>query len=202
MRILRLTLVALFCSGMLVTLGVGPALACSCAYTQTRDFVAMADEIVAGTLSREEDPPKNQHMSSGDPITYTLGVDRIYRGDFGAEVVFGSAVSGASCGLEGMVVDRRYVVFLNTDGADRTASLCGGTAPATSRLQAAVERLTGAPTQPAGTVDDRSSTDEPPATSTDDARAHTVAPRWTIGIGILGIALLGGAGLWLRRRTP
>lgn len=189
MRLIRLVLVVLVCSVMQVVVGAGPALACSCAYAQPRIFVDNADEIVAGTLVRIEDPPQRPITSSADPVHYTVAVDRVYQGDVGAEVEFDSAVSGASCGLEGMVVDRRYIVFLDAHGPSRTASLCGGTAPASHRLESAVERLTGAPTRPAA------------ATSVDEPPARTVAPRWSIATGVLGIALLGGIGLWLRRRT-
>ena len=202
MRPLRLVLlVVLLASGMLVTGGAGTAFACSCAYQRTPEFVGMADEIFAGTVVSMVDPPKQAIMSSTDPITYTVAVDAVYRGDVGVTAVFGSPMSGASCGLENIVVDRRYLVFLSTDGSERTASLCGGTAPATPRRLDAVERLTGPPAQPTAVADTTAvaSGAEPRATR-DDRLAQASGWTWTVG-GIIGVGVLLGVGLMLRRRS-
>ncbi len=202
MRLLRLILLTVVVSsGMLVTAGAGPASACSCAYEHTPELVEGADEIFSGTLVSMADPPQHDVMSSTDPITYTVAVDAVYRGDVGITAVFGSPMSGASCGLEGMVVDRRYVVFVSTDGSERTASLCGGTAPATPGLVNDVERLTGALAHPTVTVDGTAAGAGPwlPA-NRDDEPAQAAIATWTISIGIIGLALLG-AGLQLRRRA-
>ena len=76
------------------------------------EFVDGADEIFAGTLTGMSGPPERGVVSSTDPITYTVAVDAVYRGDVGSVAFFESAMSGASCGLEGMTVDRRYLVFV------------------------------------------------------------------------------------------
>ncbi|MBC2934296.1 hypothetical protein H7342_14915 [Nocardioides sp. zg-1228] len=190
-------------AAMLVPVGPGPAYACSCAYQHTADFVEGADEIFAGTLVSMADPPEHDVMSSADQITYTVAVDAVYQGDVASTTVFESPISGASCGLEGMVVDRRYLVFVSTDGSGRTASLCGGTAPATPGRVNAVERLTGAPAQPAVGMDDAAAASGGVAGATDDDEpAQPAISRWTISTaGIIGVAALLGAGLQLRRRA-
>lgn len=192
MRLLRLVLAGLLVAALdavlLMTVGAAPASACSCAYAQPRQFVDGADEILAGTLVQVDQPSRGLFSSSSDPVSYTVAVDDVYRGTLGTEVEFESAQDGSSCGLEGMEVDRRYVVFLQTDGETRTASLCGGTALATDRLESAVARLAGAPTQPVGAPVGGARGDGPP---------------WIAGAGVLATALVGGVLLLRRRgRTP
>ncbi|QSR31998.1 hypothetical protein CFI00_16070 [Nocardioides sp. S5] len=138
-----------------------------------------------------EDPPQQAVMSSADPITYTVAVDAVYRGDIGTSTTFESPMSGASCGLEGMIVDRRYLVFLSSDGARRTASLCDGTALATPKRIKAVARLTGAPAHPTQ------------AAATGAAPADGESPvagtsAWVIGGGVAGVG--GLLGVWFQRR--
>ncbi len=180
-----------------MTGGAGPALACSCAYQDTADFVGGADEIFTGALVSMADPPDHEVMSSSDPITYTVAVDAVHRGRVGSTATFQSPRSGASCGLDGMVVDRRYLVFLATDGPKRTASLCGGTAPATPRRVKAVERLTGAPAPPALTASEPAA-----ARAAGDAEsAQAGDPPWPVGAAVVGVAALLGAALLLSRRA-
>ena len=186
MRVLRLVLAVLVSCGMLVTVGAGPALACSCAVGQTRDFVEGADEIVSGTLADMREP-RGLVMSSSDPITYVVEVDAVFRGDAGRRLVFESAMSGVSCGLEGMVVDRRYVFVLADQGDTRSAGLCGGTAPASAGLQAELEALTGSPTPPAGEGD-------PPLGGD--------LTGWLFGAVVAGLALVTGVAVWVLRRGP
>ncbi len=111
--------------------------------------------------------------------------------------------SGASCGLENVVPGRRYVVFAShqsMEGADADhlwANLCGGTGPATPKLLAAVEEVTGAPTTAAYqselTVTFDEPTDEQPAD--DDVLAD-----WALPIGLVagGSLVLLTAALWVR----
>lgn len=203
MRLLRLVLLTvLVSSGLLVAGGAGPASACSCAYQHPADFVDGADEIFAGTLVSMADPTAREVMRSTDPVAYTVAVDAVYRGRVESAAVFESAMSGASCGLEGMVVDRRYVFFVSTDGSHRTASSCGGTAPATTGLVNAVERLVGAPV-PSVVVDEVGATSEALGPVTSDGRpAQASISGWIIGIvGTIGGAALVSAGFRLRRRA-
>ena len=189
MRVLRLLLAVLVTSGALVVVTAGPATACSCVTGRTRDFVEAADEIVAGTLVEVQEP-RALFFSSMDPVTYTLGVDAVYRGEVGEQVVFESARDGAACGLEGMTVDRRYVVFLAVEGDQRSASLCGGTALADPALESALERLTGPPAEPLPE-------ELLPGNGIDDESAQSALPGWALGAGAMGLVGFVGA-LWLR----
>lgn len=181
MRIARLLLATLLACGMLVTVGSGPALACSCVVGQTSDFVSSSDDIVAGTLVDIREP-HGFVMSSGDPVTYVVDVDAVFRGDAGRSVVFTSAISGASCGLEGMVVDRRYVFFLDGEGGSRSASLCGGTAVASATLEAEVEALTGPASPPVGDGDPLPTAD---------------LTGWFLGAAATGLSLIAVVAAWV-----
>jgi hypothetical protein len=198
MRAIRLTLAVLLGGGVLVFVVAGPAFACSCAVVSTKGYVGYADVIVTGTLIDMKDPPQQPIMSSGDPITYTVEVDRTFKGQPSGEVKFTSAMSGASCGLEGMKLDRRYTFFLNTGGDGLTASLCGGTASANHGLETQIIRWTGPPA---------TSTDvAPPAPSRvpdsadEDSPAQSAVPLWIVATAGGGIAVLAAAGTLLRRR--
>ena len=189
MRLLRLLLTVLATAGALVVVTAGTASACSCATDRTGDFVESADEILAGTLVEVREP-RALLFRSDDPVTYTLDVDAVYRGEVGEEVVFESARDGASCGLEGMEVDRRYVVFLDLEGDQRSAGLCGGTGPATAALESELERLTGPPAEP-------TPEDLPPGGGSDDESARSALPAWALGAGAISLVGLVGT-LWLR----
>ncbi|MBI4900027.1 MAG: hypothetical protein HY829_06060 [Actinobacteria bacterium] len=194
MRLLASVLLTVLASfGIVVTGGAGPALACSCAFQRFPEYVAYADAVFVGTLAEIEGPAKRQIMSSTDPVTYTVAVDEVYEGAVGSTTVFESAVSGASCGLDGMVVDRRYVFFTTAEGGVPTASSCGGTAPVTPRRLAAVQRLLGQPTTPSVAVVE--------AVRTDDDVASSGVPEWTVAAGLVGVVALLAAGLRLRRRS-
>jgi hypothetical protein len=175
MRIVRLLLATLFACGLVVTVGSGPALACSCVSGQTADFVSSADAVVTGRLVDVREPG-GFVISSGDPVTYVVDVDAVYRGEAGRRVVFTSSRDGASCGLEGMVVDRRYVFFLGGEAGAREASLCGGTAPASAALEAEVEALT----RPAA-----------PPTGEDDPMPAADLTSWLLGATAGGLGLVG-----------
>jgi hypothetical protein len=194
MRLLASVLLTVLASfGIVITGGAGPALACSCAFQRVPEYVAYADAVFVGTLVEIEGPPQEPIMNSTDPVTYTVAVDAVYQGDVGSTTVFESAVSGASCGLDGMVVDRRYVFFTTADGGVPTASSCGGTAPVTPRRLAAVQRLLGEPTAPSVAVVE--------AVRTDHVASSSGVPGWTVAVGLVGVVALLAAGLALRRRS-
>jgi hypothetical protein len=194
-----IVLTVLVSGASLVTWGAGPALACSCAYQHMPEFVDGADEIFAGTLTGMSGSPERGVVSSTDPITYAVEVDAVYRGDVGPVAYFESAMSGASCGLEGMTVDRRYLVFVSTDGSKRAATSCGGTAPATPGRVDAIERLTGAPAEPAAGVDTRKPRAADGVVGA-DAPEQRAVPAWTIVAAGIGAAALLGARRRRRRR--
>lgn len=144
MRALRLLLAGALGALSWVVLVAPPSYACSCAVTGTAELVDHASVVVTGTITDKQPPPRRPVMSSTDPVTYTVAVDRAYKGDTADRIEVLSAVSGASCGLEGVRVGQRYLVFADHGrGGDLWASLCGGTAPWSADLEADVVAAAG-----------------------------------------------------------
>lgn len=193
--LIALTVVA--CPVVLVVGAASPGFACSCASQRTADHVALADLVFIGTLVDIGEPTRGAVVSSSDPVAHTVAVEAVHRGDVGEVVVVESASSGASCGLEGLVLDRRYVVFADAEEGRLTATSCGGTAAASPRLVRALERLTGPPSAPGrspvapGVV--RTGGDPSPGSG----RADTLV--WSAG-GAVVLAAAGALALRRRRR--
>ena len=101
-----------------------------------------ADVVFTGTLVEVTPPPARLFWSSGDPATYSFDVERVHQGDIGPSTEVRSAVSGASCGLEGMQTGSRYVVFATLDDG-LWANLCGGTDLARPGVVRRLERAVG-----------------------------------------------------------
>lgn len=190
MRALRLLLAGALGALACVVLTAPPSFACSCAGASTAGYVDQADAVVTGTIAGKELPPRRPVMSSGDPVTYTVEVERTFKGDVPDPAEVLSAVSGASCGLEGVGVGERYVLFATAGrGGELWAGLCGGTAPWSAELEAEVVAAAG----PGTAV--------PPTAST----AGTETPAAEGGFLAVPVALAAGAGLvllgavlWLR----
>ncbi|MGH3348102.1 MAG: hypothetical protein ACRDO4_14075 [Nocardioides sp.] len=151
MRSLRIVLAALVLGAALALLGGAPAFACSCAAQSPAQHAEDADVVFAGTLTDVDEPRQFPVVSSAAEATYTFDVDAVYAGDPAPVTRVGSAWSGASCGLEGMAVGERYVVFAYVDGEHLDASLCGGTGPASPRLEERVSDTLGAANLPSPT---------------------------------------------------
>lgn len=193
---IRLVFALLVASGVLVGVGAGPAFGCDCASGSVKNFVGYADVIVTGTLTEMDDPPQQEVVSSMDPITYTVDVDQTFKGDVAPQVVFTSAMSGASCGLENMQADRRYAFFLNTAGDGLDANLCGGTAPTSQQLEKLIARWTGPPdTLPASAAPAAAPAETTPSDRSTSGSSASLP--WIVG----GAVLLAGVGilLWAHR---
>jgi hypothetical protein len=148
MRILRLLVAGGFAALSLVVVTAAPSFACSCAETGTADHVKGADVVMLGVIEDRQGPPLRAVMSSGDPATYTVAVEQVFKGAAPPRTYVLSPDSGASCGLEFIETGARYVVFADENGAELWASLCGGTAGATPAFVAEVEAATGQPVRP------------------------------------------------------
>lgn len=194
----------------LVVVTASPSFACSCARAGTAEYVDNAVAVFTGTVTDKEPPPKRPVMSSMDPVTYTFDVERSFKGDVASPTEVLSAMSGASCGLEGVRAGKRYVVFAHQGrSGDLWGSLCGGTAPWSAELEADVVAATGPGTPPADGADDPDDTADPPGVVT--AGAGTAEPPEADppaaegGFIAVPVALAAGAGLvllagllWLR----
>lgn len=136
-------LAALLLGAGLSLLGAAPAVACSCEPANRGQHAKEADAVFAGTLTDIDRPRGIPVISSGDEARYTFDVDAVYAGDVASAAVVASAWSGAGCGLEGMTVGERYVVIAYRDGKGLGATLCGGTGPASPRLEGQVSNALG-----------------------------------------------------------
>lgn len=161
MRTIRGLVAALLVGLAITAFAPTPAYACSCVGGQAADFVVGADVVLTGTMEKREEPAA--WKSSADPATYTVTVDRVYKGAATSTQEVLTPVSGASCGLENITLGDRYVVFgsyenLMAESSDELwATLCAGTDRATPQYVAAVEAVAGtgaAPTSGPGTATD------------------------------------------------
>jgi len=117
-RILLAGVVA--CSALVLV--PAPSYACSCVTATDVEHLDRADVVVTGTLVDVD-----LASAPADKVVYVVAVDRLYKGEAPETLRVRSSASGASCGLEGMVADRRYLLFLEGTGEDFRANLCGGT---------------------------------------------------------------------------
>ena len=168
-----------------LTLAPTPAYACSCVAGSTEEYVDRADVVVGGRFVARDEP--GRVVSSLDPVTYTVEVDRVYRGAASAELEVLTAVSGASCGLEGIALGRPYLVYATYEGTELWAGLCGGTTAATPGLLREVEAVTG-PAQPPAV---QTATDPDPDRTAGPALRNSAARSgpawwpWVLGTGLV-----------------
>jgi hypothetical protein len=208
MRALRVLFAAVVAALSIVVVGAGPSFACSCVSGDVADFAGRATDVVSGTVTDVVPPPSQKRMSSLDPATYVVKVDRVFKGEAGPTIEVLSPNSGASCGLEHVEPGRRYVVFAShqsmqgKDSDHLWANLCGGTGPATPELVAAVEEATGDGTVPASDEPTGTAYESDLTITMDDAQpaADDVLADWALPIGLAAgasLLLLTGA-LWVR----
>lgn len=188
MRTLGLLLLATVAAASSLVVSAAPAAACSCAQATVADHVARAAVVLVGTAEDRQDPPLRPVMGSGDPAVHTFAVDAVYVGEAPAVAHVRSAASGASCGLEGIELGERYVVFAGQGGDGLWASLCGGTAPAGAGLLAEVEAAAGAPRSP-----------DPAAAAGDPPPAVTAGLAGPTALAAAVLLSLVTGLLWLRQ---
>lgn len=116
-----------------LTVGAGPASACSCVGVTLDEAYAAADVVFTGEVTARSGTV-TLTPSSADRVDVMFGVDRVYKGEAAANQQVATARDGASCGLElddatAVVVFARYGEAVG-DGWPRPdelgASLCGG----------------------------------------------------------------------------
>ena len=136
-------------SGLGMVLGVaGPAAACSCASVGLARYVEGADVVVTGILEDVEESGDGLFSSGPGRAEYHVTVESTYKGRATEELVFTSSGDGASCGVEGLDVTRRYTFFLSRSGDGLTSSLCSGNRASAASVDRRVAALTGEPTAP------------------------------------------------------
>jgi hypothetical protein len=138
-QVIRRLLAALLLAPCAVVVLTGaPAIAaCPALSTNLQQRTMGADAIFTGTVV--------SRAVSGNTATFTVDVDRIYKGTVAAaEATVSTDVRARACGLPGLVAGTAYVFFAQVDGSDLTLDRRGGTATASDAYVARVEGLLGA----------------------------------------------------------
>ena len=183
----------------LVLVAPAPGWACSCGVpggNVAKSFTKSADVVLVGTVTDREPPPPDEIMSTSDPATYTVAVERVLKGEAAATAEVLSAVSGASCGLEGIEIGAEYVVFAHLEGGDLWANACGGTQPASLDFVGEVEDVTGSGEVIAVGGDEIA----PQTLGNDVLPARLAVPWWAwagglglvVGLGVVATVVVGG----------
>lgn len=184
-RLLAVLLIAVATTLGLVVATTGPAAACDCVGLTAAQAARSADAVFTGELV-DATTSKARQIT-----TYTFAVERVYGGEVPAVVDVRSAQFGASCGLENMKTERRYVVFAVAADDRLTAGLCGGTQRAGASAVDQVERTLGA-----GTVPEAAAAPRPDARgsdSSDSADRDGGVQTWMVVVsGAAGAMILAG----------
>ncbi len=184
----RVVLAALLGGVGLVLFTPAAAHACSCVGGDVATYADRADVVFTGTLVEVTPPPARLFWSSGDPATYSFDVERVHQGEVGPSAEVRSAVSGASCGLEGMRAGSRYVVFATLDDG-LWANLCGGTDLARPGVVRRLDRAVGPARAPASDL-----ADHPDHMAVGSVESD--GPPGLPGVpGVPGLGLAGAGGL-------
>lgn len=202
MRLLRVLLAGLVTSASLVVVTAAPSFACSCATFDTEEQVADAAVVVTGTVVSVQPPTGGEVMSSADPVTYVVDVERVLKGEPSDPLEVLSAAHGASCGIEGIGTGDRVVLFASpgagggaADGA-LWASLCGGTTTWSAELEAAAAEAAGGEAGTAEPVSVPVSGGPPATEQTPAVEGGSLA--LPVGLAAGGLPLLLAVWLWFR----
>ena len=190
----RRLLAALFLAGSGVVLAQLPAHACSCVSTPTQVQSKRADDVFSGTVTDATSTKSGRRVTTW---TYDVAVERIYKGDVATstvQVTSQGGGKGSSCGLGRLPADKSYVFFAQAAGSELSADVCGGTAPASGRLEKLVERVLGDGHTPAAP--------EPAPEKAVFTRVVDASPTALSRLAAPGVALVlaGLLGLFVARR--
>ncbi|MGH2771533.1 MAG: hypothetical protein ACRDIU_00090 [Actinomycetota bacterium] len=108
---------------MYLVISPAPVMACSCVALDAESRLATADAAFTGTLVDVAQTQEGGMFNSAAPVPWRFKVDKVVKGQLGAEVSVMSATSGASCGFD-IPVGTRAGVLLHRDGESWTGGLC------------------------------------------------------------------------------
>lgn len=124
----------LACAGLVLT-GL-PAQACTCEPGASLESQARDAEVVFSGVLRSQQRSKRLD-------TYTLDVERIYRGRVTDTPVEVTSETRGTCGLGALKLDRSYVVFASGPSQRLESQKCTGTSRATPSYVDEVEQVLG-----------------------------------------------------------
>jgi len=171
---------ALVVSALVVLRSASPAYACSCVGIER--VLAQPESIQAAFVGTVIDAPEPFNGgSSARLVTWTFRVEGVYRGELPATVQVKAAVSGVSCGFEGIRVGSRIGVLLRREDGDWHSGLCSSGAPEKFAVL-------GAPLAPM-----------PDAVVDPSSSSSSTRGIWFIGLGAAVVAVVA-VGVLVRRR--
>lgn len=178
----RLLVGTLACLLTLV-LGCSVAVACSCEGRSTAENAADAD-LVARVVVESATIPDGD-ANDEQRAAYTMRPTYVWKGDVVSQFKVWSEPGGDACGLEGIAEGQDLVVFAMQEDEGWSATLCGGTAPATDALVAELLDVVGP-----GVAVDAAPGDKP---------GEWIWPTVT---AVAAVAIVGGVlfFLWIRPR--
>jgi hypothetical protein len=189
-RVLATVLISGLIAGSVVVAASAPATAaCRVQPASVASQIMDASDVFSGSVSKRQ--------RTGGRLVYTVGVERVYKGSVDtSEVDVSTDAAPRGCGLTDLQTGRRYVFLADSGGSGLTTDKRSGTARATGRFVAQVERVLGAgrpPTPPAPIEATFTMVSGAPT-----SLARLVAPGLALVIiGLLGLGLVVGLG----RRT-
>ncbi|WP_122815980.1 hypothetical protein [Nocardioides pantholopis] len=117
------------------------AAACTCQRTDTEAQARRAQDVFTGTVTAVD----VQRAGAGQPavITHDVTVELVYKGGLSQQVVqvVTESATPNTCGLGRLATGAEAVFMVREVEGALTAGGCSGTAPATARLVAALDRL-------------------------------------------------------------
>ena len=175
---------ALVVSAIVVLRSASPAYACSCVGIDR--VLAQPGSIQAAFVGTVVDAPEPfTSGSSARLVTWTFRVQEVYAGDLPTTVEVKAAVSGVSCGFEGIGVGSRIGVLLRRESGDWHSGLCSSGAPEKFAVL-------GAPHAPvADAVVD-------PSSSSSSSSSRGI---WFVALGAAAIVAAVAGGALVRRRS-
>ncbi|MFF3923572.1 hypothetical protein [Paenibacillus lactis] len=105
------------------------ASACSCAEPPTiAESLELKTAIFAGKVTSISGPPPFRLFSSGpDPVTVTLEVSKVWKGELGKKTTISTAMSSESCGYDRFSVADEYLIFAYRESGNLETGICEGT---------------------------------------------------------------------------
>lgn len=187
-----------------------PAHACRCLASNTARDAQRADAVFTGTVVSVQKPPSGNSPEGDNPtgegektnragtITIMVEADRSWKGHVPTKVELTTSASSASCGVDDLKADRKYLFFAHSDNAKLTINSCGGTTPLTAKVGDNISKLLGPGKDPAVTAEKPDA--EPPAAGREVIDDSDPAGFARIAAPGGALVIVGAFGLLLLRR--